>query len=64
MYLSNEFLLEYEGILIPRETHSLESLKFAQDFKFKDDDVVAYPACNSMWVGFSHHRSSDHLLNM
>uniref|UniRef100_A0A8C7WVU7 Uncharacterized protein n=1 Tax=Oryzias sinensis TaxID=183150 RepID=A0A8C7WVU7_9TELE len=37
-------------ILIPRETHSLESLKFAQDFKFKDDDVVTVPV--GLWTLF------------
>uniref|UniRef100_A0A3B3VD25 Uncharacterized protein n=1 Tax=Poecilia latipinna TaxID=48699 RepID=A0A3B3VD25_9TELE len=37
--------LEYQGLLFPRETHSAESLKFAQEFTLKDDDVLAvtYP---------------------
>uniref|UniRef100_A0A3B3WJL5 Uncharacterized protein n=1 Tax=Poecilia mexicana TaxID=48701 RepID=A0A3B3WJL5_9TELE len=47
--------LEYQGLLFPRETHSAESLKFAQEFTLKDDDVLAvtYPksgqACHYFW---------------
>lgn len=35
----------YHGVLLPKETHSPQSLKFAQEFTFKEDDVVAvtYP---------------------
>lgn len=35
----------YRGYALPTETHSEESLKFAQEFEFGDDDVVAvtYP---------------------
>lgn len=42
---SGEKYLLYRGQMVPKETHSLESLKFAEEFKFKDDDVVAvtYP---------------------
>ncbi|MEQ2160086.1 hypothetical protein GOODEAATRI_029896, partial [Goodea atripinnis] len=45
MSFSEDFYLEYQGLLLPRETHCAESLKFAQEFSFKDDDVVAvtYP---------------------
>lgn len=45
MSLSKEFYIEYEGLLLPTETHSLASVKFAQEFHFKDDDVIAvtYP---------------------
>lgn len=42
---SEEMYFPYHGLLLPRETHSVESLKFADEFTFKDDDVVAatYP---------------------
>lgn len=42
---SEEMDFLYHGLLLPRETHSVESLKFADEFTFKDDDVVAatYP---------------------
>lgn len=42
---SEEMYFTYNGLLLPSETHSLESLKFADEFTFKDDDVVAatYP---------------------
>ena len=56
--------LLYHGLLLPKETHSLESLKFVQDFTFKDDDVVTvtYPksgqcvlagnrTCTRPWAG-------------
>lgn len=42
---SEDMYLLYHGLMVPKETHSLESLKFAEDFTFKDNDVVAvtYP---------------------
>lgn len=37
--------LLFHGLLLPKETHSVESLKFAQEFRLKDSDVVVvtYP---------------------
>lgn len=42
---SDELYIRYHGFKVPTETHSNESLMFAQDFTFKDDDIVAatYP---------------------
>lgn len=42
---SDEMYIGHQGIIVPRETHSSESLMFAQEFAFKDDDIVAvtYP---------------------
>lgn len=42
---TEEMFLVFHGLMLPKETHSLESLKFAQEFNFCDDDVVAavYP---------------------
>lgn len=42
---SQQMYLNYEGFILPCETHSTESLKFAREFTFKDDDVlvVTYP---------------------
>lgn len=42
---SEELYMQCHGFPIPTETHSLESLKFAQEFAFKDEDVLAvtYP---------------------
>lgn len=42
---SKEMYLLHHGLKLPKETHDLESLKFAQEFTFKDEDVVAvtYP---------------------
>lgn len=31
--------LLFHGLLLPKETHSAESLKFAQEFRLKDSDV-------------------------
>ncbi|XP_070768589.1 sulfotransferase family 2, cytosolic sulfotransferase 3 [Enoplosus armatus] len=49
---SEEFYMLYHGLRLPKETHSLESLKFAQTFAFKDEDVVAvtYPKSGTVWL--------------
>lgn len=43
--MATEMFLYFHGLLLPKETHDPESLKFAQDFTFKDNDVLAvtYP---------------------
>ncbi|KAK2844251.1 hypothetical protein Q5P01_010910 [Channa striata] len=50
--MSSEMYMLYGGILLPRETHSSESLEFAQGFSFKDDDVllVTYPKSGTVWM--------------
>lgn len=42
---SSELYTSFHGLLLPKETHSAESLRFAQEFSFQDNDVVAvtYP---------------------
>ena len=41
---SDKYFLHH-GLLLPKKTHTEESLRFAAEFEFKDDDVliVTYP---------------------
>uniref|UniRef100_A0A3P9C1D6 Sulfotransferase n=1 Tax=Maylandia zebra TaxID=106582 RepID=A0A3P9C1D6_9CICH len=52
MSISEEMYLHYHGLIVPKETHSYESLEFAQGFKFEDDDVLAvtYPKSGTIWM--------------
>ncbi|XP_023266163.1 sulfotransferase family cytosolic 2B member 1-like isoform X1 [Seriola lalandi dorsalis] len=49
---SEEMYIFYHGLMLPKETHCSESLKFAQEFTFQDNDVVAvtYPKAGTIWM--------------
>ncbi|KAM6910699.1 sulfotransferase 2B1-like [Xenentodon cancila] len=52
MSSTEDIYMLHHGLLLPRETHSSESLKFAHEFQFKDDDVIAvtYPKSGTIWM--------------
>lgn len=47
-----ELSLLYHGLLLPKETHSQESLDYMQKLTFKDDDVVGvtYPKSGKITI--------------
>lgn len=58
--MAADMFLSFHGCMVPRENHDPESLKFAQDFTFKDNDVLAvtYPKsgrCFLLFLGFFLH---------
>lgn len=57
---TEEMFLSFHGLMIPKETHDLESLKFAHDFTFKDNDVLAvtYPKSGQFLFRIKHVATS------
>ncbi|CAL8337899.1 sulfotransferase family 2, cytosolic sulfotransferase 3 [Gadus morhua] len=48
---SDKYII-HRGLLLPKETHTEESLRFAAEFEFKNDDVliVTYPKSGTTWM--------------
>lgn len=53
---AEEMFLLFHGLRLPKETHDLDSLKFAIEFTFKDDDVVVvtYPKSGQRFSTLKH----------
>ncbi|XP_054638704.1 sulfotransferase family 2, cytosolic sulfotransferase 3 isoform X2 [Dunckerocampus dactyliophorus] len=49
---AEDLFLTHHGLMLPKETHSKESLTFAQEFMFKDSDAIAvtYPKSGTIWM--------------
>lgn len=65
MMATEEMFLSFHGLMVPKETHDLESLRFAHDFTFKDNDVVAvtYPKSGQFLLRLKHVTSCIGKLN-
>lgn len=53
----------YHGILCPKETHSFESLKYAEQIKVEDEDIftVTYPKSGKYILYYNVSMASCHL---
>lgn len=53
---AQEMFLSFHGLKLPKETHDLDSLRFANEFTFKDNDVVAvtYPKSGQCFSKLKH----------